>query len=181
MKCLFLNIFDRDPGSPALGGVQRKAAGVGKAVQHSVTGSNAGHSPAVGGHRVDQGRHHAEHHGAQHAADGTLHRFVGTDDGGQLVLAAQHSGKEREGVAAKGDGQGQKHLQHPDGGHHPKPQQTGEHQGERQPGEDSAGDSGKGDALLLVIPVDSQGKDRKDEHRAQQGGEGQQQSYRFGN
>ena len=88
------------------------------------------------------------------------------------MLAAQHSGKEREGVAAKGDGQGQKHLQHPDGGHHPKPQQTGEHQGERQPGEDSAGDSGKGDALLLVIPVDSQGKDRKDEHRAQQGSEG---------
>ena len=41
------DVSGSDPGSPALGGVQRKAAGVGKAVQHSVTGSNAGHSPAV--------------------------------------------------------------------------------------------------------------------------------------
>ena len=35
------DVSGSDPGSPALGGVQRKAAGVGKAVQHSVTGSNA--------------------------------------------------------------------------------------------------------------------------------------------
>ena len=36
-----------DAGSPALGGVQRKAAGVGKAVQHGVPGGKAGHRPAV--------------------------------------------------------------------------------------------------------------------------------------
>ena len=35
------------PGSPALGGVQGKAAGVGKAVQHGVPGGKACHSPAV--------------------------------------------------------------------------------------------------------------------------------------
>ena len=41
------DVSGSDPGSPALGGVQRKAAGVGKAVQHGVTCSKACHRPAV--------------------------------------------------------------------------------------------------------------------------------------
>ena len=47
------------------------------------------------------------------AAYGALHGLFGADLGGQLVLAAQHPGKEGEGVAAKGDAKGQKHQQHP--------------------------------------------------------------------
>ena len=110
---------------------------------------------------------------ADQAADGALHRLFRADLGGQLVLAAQHPGKEGEGVRPKGDGQRQKHQGRSQVPQQPQPQQAGEHQGKHQPCENCAGDSGKGDALLLVIPVDGQGEDHEDEHRSQQGGKRQ--------
>ena len=56
---------------------------------------------------VDQCEHHARQHAAKDAADGTLHRFVGTDDGGQLVLAEGPACKVSAGVTAPGEAENQ--------------------------------------------------------------------------
>ena len=57
--------------------------------------------------RVDQCEHHARQHAAKDAADGTLQRFVGTDDGGQLVLAEGPACKVSGRVTAPGEAEDQ--------------------------------------------------------------------------
>ena len=55
---------------------------------------------AVCRYGVDEGGDHAEHHGAQHAADGTLHRLFGADHRAQLMLAEGAACKIGAGIAA---------------------------------------------------------------------------------
>ena len=55
---------------------------------------------AVCRYGVDEGGDHAEHHGAQHTADGTLHRLFGADHRAQLMLAEGAACKIGTGIAA---------------------------------------------------------------------------------
>ena len=57
--------------------------------------------------RVHQRQHHTCRNAAAHAADGTLHGFVGADDGRQLVLAEGAAGKVGCRVAAPGKAEDQ--------------------------------------------------------------------------
>ena len=67
---------------------------------------------AVGRHRVNQRCDHAEHHGAQHAADGTLHGLFGADHRAQLMLAEGAACKISAGVAAPGKAQDEQDEEH---------------------------------------------------------------------
>ena len=64
-----------------------------------------GHGPE---HRAENG--HAGHAACQ-TAQGTLHGFVGADQGGQLMLSAGHAGEQGQGVAAEGRHQGRQHQE----------------------------------------------------------------------
>ena len=79
--------------------------------RHADIGAGKGFH-AVGSHRVDQGRHHAEHHGAQHTADGTLHGLFGADHRAQLMLAEGTARKVGAGVAAPGKAEDEQDEEH---------------------------------------------------------------------
>ena len=57
--------------------------------------------------RVNQREHDASQHAAEHAADGTLDRFVGADDGCQLVLAERAACKVGSSIPAPGEAEDQ--------------------------------------------------------------------------
>ena len=55
---------------------------------------------AAGQHAINHRGDHADQHTATDAANGSLHRFVGADDGRQLMFAEGPPRKVGEGIAA---------------------------------------------------------------------------------
>ena len=66
----------------------------------------------VGRNGVDDGGDHAEHHGAQHAANGSLHGLFGADHGAEFVLAKGSACKVGAGIAAPGKAEDEQNKEH---------------------------------------------------------------------